>query len=45
MKIYLCKMTILQQNGKKYHKKLKIRTPEKFAVIILKIEQFGFMTE
>ena len=26
-------------------KKLKIRTPEKFAVIILKVEQFDFMTE
>ena len=25
-------------------KKLKIRTSEKFAVIILKVEQFGFMT-
>ena len=29
-----------------YHKKiLKIWTPEKFAVIILKVEQFGFVTE
>ena len=26
-------------------KNLKIRTPEKFAVIILKVEQFGFMTK
>ena len=26
-------------------KNLKIQTPEKFAVIILKVEQFGFMTE
>ena len=25
-------------------KNLKIRTPEKFAVIVLKVEQFGFMT-
>ena len=26
-------------------KNLKIQTPEKFAVIILTVEQFGFMTE
>ena len=28
-----------------FHKNLKILTPEKFAVIILKVELFGFMTE
>ena len=26
-------------------KDLNIRTPEKFAIIILKVEQFGFVTE
>ena len=26
-------------------KNLKVRTPEKFAVITLNVEQFGFMTE